>query len=102
MESIWPPVNDELRKGEDPIGKVLHLIIEILEAFIHLVDDWNHLSYSKIDPGELSGADAFGWSQVGHHSEYAHPEFLVDVALHCPIPVERLVVLSVNELVVVL
>ncbi len=101
MESLGFPIDDKLREGKDPIGVVLDLIVVVFKAFVHDIQHWHHFRDGQIYPSKLRGAHAFGLPQKGHHPEHADPELLVHVSFLRFVPVERLVVLSIDQLVVV-
>lgn len=101
MKTVGLTVDDELGKSEDLGHIVLNVGALVLETIVHLVEDSHRFGNGEVHPGEL----LLSWKVLAlektHHAIELQSELLVDVLLLSPLPVEFVIVLPVDQLIVV-
>ena len=103
METVRSTIHYELRQSEHPACMILDVIVVLLEAFFHLIEHWNHISYCQINPTELRrGWHVVSLFEICHHSEKVDSKLLVDISLLCFLPIQRFIVLTIDQLIVIL
>jgi len=102
VETVRSTIHNKLRQSEYPVCVILNKIAVLLEAFIHLIEHGNHVSYRQVNPTKFRrGRHLVCLFEIVYHSEKAHFKLLIDVTLPCFLPVQRLIVLTIDQFIVV-